>query len=109
MIRRNAIFHILSSLLSRRGPVWLSRRICTFQARELPVELGNALLGDAPEELKARALDAYRRRFATSRPDAGCLNVASAGQSAVVLTVLSGQDQFQVCLAPHPALKGKHS
>ncbi|BDA40775.1 Proline iminopeptidase [Coccomyxa sp. Obi] len=66
------------------------------RARELSDELRDALLGEAPEDVRARALDQYRRRFVTCRPDAGCLNVASAGQSTLVSTALCGPNQFKV-------------
>ena len=69
-----------------------------LQARELPGELRDALLGEAPQGVRAGAMDQYCRRFVTSRPDAGCLNVASAGQSTVVSSALCGPNQFQVCL-----------
>ncbi|CAL8466923.1 g6459 [Coccomyxa elongata] len=63
---------------------------------ELPDDLRGALLGKGPEDVRAMALDQYRRRFVTRRPDAGCLNVASAGQSTLVLTALCGPTQFEV-------------
>lgn len=66
------------------------------RARELPDELRDALLGEAPRDVRAGALDQYRRRVVTRRPDAGCLNVASAGQSTLVSTALCGPNQFQV-------------
>jgi len=62
------------------------------------VELQDVLLGSALEDAKKGALKDYRRRFITRTPDAGCLNVASAGQSAVVLEALCGPDPFQVRL-----------
>ncbi len=68
------------------------------QVSELPDDLRDALLGKGPEDVRARALDQYRRRFVTRRPDAGCLNVASAGQSTLVSTALCGPTQFEVCL-----------